>query len=218
MPALPHPPAVTDRAADRLRAAIMAGELKPGEQLVEADLVERLGVSRNTLREAFRQLCREGLAEHHRHCGVTVRAVTADDVREIFTIRRTLELQAVAAAPAILPPPRLAAMRDCVTAAQDAAAARAWRTVGTHSLRLHGEIVRLIGSPLLDGFFASVLAQLRLSFAVNPDEAAFQAPWIARDAAIVERLAVGDAGGAADALRLYLDESEQGLLARFPSR
>ncbi|MFD1625457.1 GntR family transcriptional regulator [Azospirillum griseum] len=213
----PHPPAATDRAADHMRTAIMEGGLQPGEQLVEAEWTERLGVSRNTLREAFRHLCREGLAEHQRHCGVTVRSLSAEDVREIFTIRRALELPAVATVTSPIAPHRLDSMRACVAAAADAAKTQDWRAVGSHSLRLHGEIVRLIGSPQLDAFFACVLAQLRLSFAITPDEAAFQAPWLDRDAVILDRLTATDAVGAASALRAYLDDSERGLLARFPA-
>ncbi len=209
-----HPPAITDIAAARLRDDIVEGMLHPGQQLVEADLVERLGVSRNSLREAFRQLCREGLAEHHRHRGVAVRRVTADDVREIFAIRRLLELPAIADAPA--PATALSAMRDCLDAAAQAADRAEWRAVGTHSLRFHGQIVALAGSPLLDGFFATVLAQLRLTFAVDPDEGAFQAPWIARDRHILESLSTDDRAGAAAALAGYLDDSEAGLLRRFP--
>ncbi len=211
-----HPPAVTDLAAARIRDDIVEGLLPPGRQLVEAELVERLGVSRNTLREAFRQLCREGLAEHHRHRGVTVRQVTAGDVREFFAVRRLLEPQAVAGAPCPMPPAVLAAMRACVDDAAAAAERREWRAVGTHSLRFHGHIVRLAGSPQLDGFFATILAQLRLTFAVHPDEGAFQAPWIARDRTILDRIAADDRAGAAAALHRYLDDSEAALLDRFP--
>lgn len=211
-----HPPAVTDLAAARIRDDIVEGLLLPGRQLVEAELVERLGVSRNTLREAFRQLCREGLAEHHRHRGVTVRTVTADDVREFFALRRLLEPQAITGAPVPAPPAALAAMRACVDDAAAAAERRDWRAVGTHSLRFHGQIVQLAGSPRLDGFFATILAQLRLTFAIHPDEGAFQAPWIARDRDILERIAQGDRSGAAAALHRYLEESETALLARFP--
>lgn len=210
-----HPPAVTDTAAARIRDDIVEGVLRPGEQLVEADLVERLGVSRNSLREAFRQLCREGLAEHHRHRGVAVRRVTSADLREIFLVRRLLELPAIANGPAPVPAEALASMKACVEAAEAAAKRKDWRAVGTHSLRFHGGIVGLAGSALLDEFFATILAQLRLTFAVDPDEGAFQAPWIARDRLILDRLSGDDRAGAKAALRRYLDESEAGLLARF---
>lgn len=213
---LPHPPAAADVAAARIRDDIVAGLLTPGRQLVETELSERLGISRNTLREAFRQLCREGLAEHHRHRGVVVRQVTAADVREFFRLRRLLEPQAIRRAPSPMPPGVLSAMRACVEAAAAAAERGEWREAGTQSLRFHGEIVRLAGSPRLDEFFATILAQLRLTFAINPDEEAFQAPWLARDRDIMERIVQDDRDGAVETLDRYLDISEAMLLGRFP--
>lgn len=204
-----------DLAAGSIRTDILEGRMAPGQQLVEVELVERLGVSRNTLREAFRQLCREGLAVHHRHRGVSVRTVTAADVTEIFTIRRTLELQALGSSNPYVPPPLLAAMDGVVTACDEAAVRGDWRGVGTASLRFHGLIVRLIGSPQIDVFFQTILAQLRLTFAIHPDEEAFQRPWVAEDRGLLTLLQHGEQAAARDTLALYLDESERRLLRLF---
>ena len=50
-----------ERAASSLRQMIVAGEVAPGERLSESSMTERLDVSRNTLREAFRMLTHERL-------------------------------------------------------------------------------------------------------------------------------------------------------------
>ncbi|WP_211195545.1 GntR family transcriptional regulator, partial [Stenotrophomonas maltophilia] len=55
-----------------LRRMLVEGELVPGQRLSEAALAESLDISRNTLREAFRVLTREGLLTHEPNRGVTV--------------------------------------------------------------------------------------------------------------------------------------------------
>jgi DNA-binding GntR family transcriptional regulator len=87
-----------------------------------------------------------------------------------------------------------------------------WRSVGTYSLLFHRCIVQLLGSPLLDTFFTTILAQLRLVFAAAPDERRFQRPWIAKDQQILELIASGRTAEAGAALADYLKQSEHALL------
>ncbi|MBL8581088.1 MAG: winged helix-turn-helix transcriptional regulator [Rhizobiaceae bacterium] len=61
------------RAADTLRARILAGELPAGTALLESALAASLDISRNTLREALRQLLHEGLIEQALYRGAAVR-------------------------------------------------------------------------------------------------------------------------------------------------
>ena len=83
------------RLADLLRERISAGGLPPGTQLAEHAMAETLGVSRNTLREAFRLLAHEGLVVHRPHRGVFVHTLEAADVRDIYATRRLVECAAV---------------------------------------------------------------------------------------------------------------------------
>lgn len=76
--------------ADRLEAAIIAGELKPRERLVELDLAARFRVSRAPVREALRLLEREGLVSTDTR-GVHVAAITLQEVADIFEILAHLE-------------------------------------------------------------------------------------------------------------------------------
>ena len=61
-----------ERAASSLRQMIVAGEVAPGERLSESSMTERLDVSRNTLREAFRMLTLERLLTRRPNAGVFV--------------------------------------------------------------------------------------------------------------------------------------------------
>ena len=76
---------------DQLRRSIIEGELAPGARLIERDLCARLGVSRTVVREVLRQLESEGLVGMIPNRGPVVRALGADEARELYAIRAVLE-------------------------------------------------------------------------------------------------------------------------------
>lgn len=81
-----------ERIAERLRAAILAGDIAPGSSLTETALSARFDVSRGPLREALRQLVDEGLLVTVPYTGTHVASLSVEDVREIFSLRTTLEI------------------------------------------------------------------------------------------------------------------------------
>jgi DNA-binding GntR family transcriptional regulator len=81
-------------AAAILREQILAGGLRRGTHLVEAKLASRLGVSRGTIREAFKTLVADGLIEEEPRRGAFVVTLSADDVREIYEVRAAVESSA----------------------------------------------------------------------------------------------------------------------------
>ena len=82
--------------ADRLRQAILAGELLPGERVRELALAAEYGVSRTPMREALRQVAAEGLVDLVPNKGASVAAPTADEARHAFEAVAGLEAQAAA--------------------------------------------------------------------------------------------------------------------------
>src|SRR3954454_10184862 len=74
-----------------LHAAIVAGELSPGERLIEEELAERLGFSRGAVRGAILRLSHEGLALRERNRGARVRRFTVEEAVEILEARAALE-------------------------------------------------------------------------------------------------------------------------------
>ncbi|MCB2251109.1 GntR family transcriptional regulator [Pseudomonas chlororaphis] len=202
---------LADQITLELRADIIGGRLLPGMALVEGELVSAYNASRNTIREALHRLGQEGLARYARNKGVTVRRLGADEVRDLFQVRRTLELQAIACSKP-LRDYQSDRMLEAIEASELAREREDWRSVGTHSLAFHQHIVGLMRSPLFDEFFTNVVAQMRLVFCAAPDEQRFQAPWLARDRQIHDLLAEGDKHAAAEALSVYLDDSERALL------
>ena len=78
-----------------LREAILRGDLKPGERLMELQLAAKLGVSRTPIREAIRMLQQEGLAVTIPRRGAEVAAMTEKDMEDVLQVREALEILAV---------------------------------------------------------------------------------------------------------------------------
>ena len=81
-----------------LRQAILRGELKPGERLMEIHLAQKLGVSRTPVREAIHKLELEGLALMIPRKGAVVAEITLRDLEEVLEVRMALEELAVRSA------------------------------------------------------------------------------------------------------------------------
>lgn len=203
-----------ERVANLLRDEMIAGQLYAGQTLVEIDLAERHGVSRNTVREALRQLLCEGLVVYQRNRGVTVRIMTRNDIRDIYVIRRTLELQAINS-DRYLKQETLRCLEETITTVEEAARHDDWATVATASLRFHQIIVSMLGSERFNSFFTSIIAQLRLLFASAPDEKFFQYPWVERDRQLLQFIQCRERQAASQLLTHYLNDSETSLLSLF---
>jgi DNA-binding GntR family transcriptional regulator len=85
----------TEDVYERVRAAILDGELAPGAVMSQVALAEELGISRTPLREALRMLQSEGLVEGEPNRRVRVAPMTARDLEELCIMRVTLEAEAL---------------------------------------------------------------------------------------------------------------------------
>ncbi len=86
-----RPRSLRDQVYDRLREAILSGELAAGAPVIEADIAATLGASRTPVREALRRLETEGMLEPRGARGSLVRELKRDEVECIFEIREALE-------------------------------------------------------------------------------------------------------------------------------
>ena len=80
-----------DVVFNTLRQAILRGELKPGERLMEIQLANKLGVSRTPIREAIRKLELEGLVLMIPRRGAEVAEITEQNLRDVLEVREALE-------------------------------------------------------------------------------------------------------------------------------
>jgi DNA-binding GntR family transcriptional regulator len=202
-----------DQAAERLRRLLITGDLVPGQRLSESAVSERLGVSRNTLREAFRVLTHERLLVHKPHAGVFVAVPSLASIIDIYRVRRMIECQALRTAPARHPASRR--MRAAVESAQASRESDDWIAVGTANMEFHSAIVALADSDHLDRLYANISAELRLAFGLLDDPDYLHRPYLDRNAAVLELYFAGDSTGAAAALEDYLLQSERTVVAAY---
>lgn len=94
------------RAANTLREAILAGELAPGVQLRQAELADKLGLSRVPVREALKVLETEGLLLYRPNSGYYVRRLSAEELSQVYVMLDLLE-EVVLANIAAVPPEEL---------------------------------------------------------------------------------------------------------------
>src|SRR5690606_2968604 len=80
---------------ERVKAAIYAGELKPGERVTELGLAAKVGVGQATIREALIELVHEGYIERRGPRKTYVTSLTPLQIEDIYTVRLPLELLAV---------------------------------------------------------------------------------------------------------------------------
>jgi DNA-binding GntR family transcriptional regulator len=211
------------RVADVLRTRITEGSLAPGTRLSEEDIGAALGVSRNTLREAFRLLGHERLLVHEFNRGVFVRKLTVDDVRDLYELRRILECGAVrrgaehrsGTASDERWPALLDAVRAAVEEGETAATRGRWLEVGTANMHFHQAVSALARSPRVDEAMGHLLAELRLVFHVMAAPQAFHERYLAENRAILELLVVEDFERAEKAIAAYLDAAEAQLVEAY---
>jgi DNA-binding GntR family transcriptional regulator len=84
-----------NQVIDALRTAILDGRLQPGQPITERQLAHDLQISRAPIREALRDLEKEGLIVTRPHKGTYVASFSDEDVQEIYTLRATLETMAL---------------------------------------------------------------------------------------------------------------------------
>lgn len=100
-----------EAAYTRLREAIQQRRLVPGERVTEADLAEKLGVSRTPVREAIQRLIAEGLLSIGPARGLVVTELNRDQVMQLYELREVLEGASAAGAARHAPDAEIAAIR-----------------------------------------------------------------------------------------------------------
>ncbi|MFG2785295.1 GntR family transcriptional regulator [Streptomyces prunicolor] len=205
-----------ERVSDILRSRIAEGYFPPGTRLSEDSIGGALGVSRNTLREAFRLLTHERLLVHELNRGVFVRVLSVEDVEDIYRTRRLVECAVVRGLGE--PPYALEQLAAAVTEGQLASVEDDWKGVGTANIHFHRELVALAGTARTDELMRSVFAELRLAFHLVDDPKALHEPYLQRNRLILQALQAGDRAEAEKLLAVYLDDSLERVVDAYRNR
>lgn len=87
--------ALSDQVCDLLKEAIIKGELKPGDRLLELEVAKTYDVSQAPVREALSRLKKEGFVIHYPHKGTFVSNFSKKNIEEIYSFRETVEPLAI---------------------------------------------------------------------------------------------------------------------------
>jgi DNA-binding GntR family transcriptional regulator len=82
---------LSDRVKEYIVEAVLSGQFKPGDRIVESSLARELGVSQAPVREAIRDLVLLGFLESEPYKGTSVRSFTYEELWETYTVRAALE-------------------------------------------------------------------------------------------------------------------------------
>ncbi len=152
-------------AADRLRQAIVIGDIAPGTRLVEVALANHLHLSRGTIRSALHALVGEGLIVQRPYVGWEVASLTSTDAWELYTLRAALEALAARLAAENDDPAKRHMLETALRALKSAASANDAKAVTDADLSLHKTIVILSGHRRLLDQYALVEQQVRMYIA-----------------------------------------------------
>jgi DNA-binding GntR family transcriptional regulator len=210
-----------EEVASILRERIMTGALPPGHQLREEALSAQFDVSRRTVHEALAVLTQERIVSHFRHKGFRVVQFTEADIRDLYTVRRSLEVTAAELAKRTSDE-RLDRLGAAFDNLREATRRGRPQDVVARDLEFHQAVVGLIGSARLDDSFALIAVEMRYALsilesayresALRPKEALEEhrrilAAFVDRDVRVAKRL-----------VREHADANEALLIAALGSR
>jgi DNA-binding GntR family transcriptional regulator len=200
-----------DDGYQRLREAILRGELAPNQRLVEAEMSSAFHMPRAAVRTALVRLEHEGLVERARHRGARVRLVSEEEAVEILQARAALEGLAARQAALKITPAGAAELRGVLERQRAALARQDLLGASDINAELHAKIVELSGHTTAQRLIHTLNSQMvRFQFRTilipgRPSRS------LDEHNAIVEAVAGGEADEAERAMRRHLNNVAQAL-------
>jgi DNA-binding GntR family transcriptional regulator len=139
----------SERVKEFVIDAILRGEFKPGDRIIESSLARRLGVSQAPVREGLRDLVLQGFLQIEPYKGTTVRSFSPEELNEIYTVRAALESLAARLAAVLFTEADASKLRIILDEMIDAARRRDQKRMVQLDTDFHGTIVRISGNKML---------------------------------------------------------------------
>ena len=149
-----------DVVFNTLREAILRGDLKPGERLMELQLAAKLGVSRTPIREAIRMLQQEGLAVTIPRRGAEVAGMTEKDMEDVLQIREALEILAVQLASEKVTDEQVDELAEKVKAFEEVLKTKDIKQIAQADIDFHDVIYTAADNPKLLGMLNNLREQI----------------------------------------------------------
>lgn len=201
-----------DVVFNTLRQAILTGELKPGERLMEIHLANKLGVSRTPIREAIRKLELEGLVTMIPRRGAEVAEITEKSLKDVLEVRRTLDALCAELACDRISDEELESLRMACLKFEEATKTKDARIIAKADVALHDIIVKATGNQRLIQLVNNLSEQMyRYRFEYIKDENKHN-HLVEEHRMIYESIIRHDKEGAAKAAKLHIDNQEKSII------
>ncbi len=201
-----------DVVFNTLRKAILTGELKPGERLMEIHLANRLGVSRTPIREAIRKLELEGLVIMIPRRGAEVAQITEKSLKDVLEVRRALDALCVELACDRIDEEATQQLKKACEEFERATETKDATTIAKADVELHDIIVRATGNQRLIQLINNLSEQMyRYRFVYIKDENRHD-NLIDEHRMIYESIVKRDKEGAARAAKIHIDNQEKSII------
>lgn len=197
-----------DVVFNTLRQAILTGELKPGERLMEIHLANRLGVSRTPIREAIRKLELEGLVTMIPRRGAEVAQITEKSLKDVLEVRRALDALSVELACERISREELKQLQDACDAFEAATLTKDTKKIAQADVALHDIIVQATANARLIQLVNNLSEQMyRYRFEYIKDESTHE-QLVKEHRILFESIRDKDAATAAHTAKLHIDNQE----------
>jgi len=148
---------VVDQIAGSIRAMIVAGDLKPGDRVVESRIARQIGVGQPTVREALVALEHQGLVVRRANQGCVVTVLTRAEISQILRVREQLEGMAIELAMETAPDGEIRKLVATAQEMQTAAEARDLERFFQLDVEFHETLWRLSGNFVLPKLLSQTL-------------------------------------------------------------
>lgn len=207
--------ALHDLVRDEIRAAILDGRMKPGERLVEEQLAQIYGVSRNPVREAIRALATEGLVDVSTRRGAHVAVHDPQEAAETVEVRALLEAHNARLAARHENPEVLARAAAILEKGRVAVTARRWEALAALNEQFHSTLGEAASNRILSDLLRTLRERSALFF--TPDDRERRRLTWEEHAAILEAILAGDEERAANLARDHVLQAGRERSARAPT-
>ena len=201
-----------DVVFNTLRKAILTGELKPGERLMEIHLANRLGVSRTPIREAIRKLELEGLVTMIPRRGAEVAQITEKSMKDVLEVRRALDALCAELACERITEEETKQLKDACVEFEKATKTKDTTVIAKADVALHDIIVAATGNQRLVQLVNNLAEQMyRYRFEYIKDESQHER-LIEEHRMIYESILKKDKVAAAEAAEVHIDNQEKSVM------
>ena len=195
-----------------LRQAILTGEMKPGERLLEIHLANKLGVSRTPIREAIRMLELEGLVIMVPRRGAQVAQITEKSMSDVLEVRCALDELAVELACERITEEEKTELAETCKAFEKATATKQVHVIAKADVEFHDIIFKAAGNPRLTQMINNLAEQMyRYRFEYIKDESQHQM-LVEEHKHICESISNRDIAAAKEAIRTHIENQEKSII------